>query len=95
MVTKSDVMAFVELLYGWQKLCLRGYQRAMFFIWLSDHTKMEIHPDTFKEKLTERLLGMNDAKALYAEALTIHAEILWTSHKAKHETTIQFIEKNP
>ena len=95
MVAKSDVMAFVELLYGWQKLCLRKHQRAMFFIWLSDHTKMEIHPDTFKEKLTERLLDMSDIKDLYTEALTIHAEILWASHKAEHETTIQFIERNP
>jgi len=85
----------MELLHGWQKLCLcEDHQRGMFFIWLSDHTKMEIHPDTFKEKLTEWLLGINDAKAMYAEALTIHAEILWTSHKAKHETRIQFIEKN-
>jgi hypothetical protein len=95
MMINSHVEALVELLHGWQTLLLRGHQRGMFFIWLSDHTKMEIHPDTFKEKLTERLLGMNDAKALYAEALTIHAEILWTSHKTKHETTIQFIKKNP
>ncbi len=96
MVTKSDITILVELLHGWQKLCLCGdRQRGMFFIWLSDHTKMEIHPETFQEKLTERLLGMSDAKALYAEALTIHAEILWTSHKVKHETSIQFIEKNP
>ncbi len=82
MTTKSDITLLVELLYDWQKLCLRGnHQRGMFFIWLSDHTKMEIHPDTFKEKLTGRLLGMSDAKARYAEALTIHAEILWTSHR--------------
>jgi hypothetical protein len=95
MVTKFDVITLVELLYGWQKLCLRKHQRAMFFIWLSDHAKMEIHPNTFKEKLTERLLGMSDTKAMYAEALTIHAEIIWTSHKAEHETILQFIERNP
>jgi hypothetical protein len=95
MATKSDVMTLVELLHGWQKLCLRKHQRAMFFIWLSDHTGMEIHPDTFKEKLTDRLLGIKDTNALYAEVLTIHAEILWTSHKAEHETTLQFIERNP
>jgi hypothetical protein len=83
-VTKSDIAVLVELLYGWQKLCLRGnHQRGMFFIWLSDHTKTEIHPGTFQEKLTQWLLGMKDANTLYAEALTIHAEILWTSHKAK------------
>ena len=96
MMNNSHIEALVELLHGWQKLCLReDHQRGMFFIWLSDHTKMEIHPDTFKEKLTDRLLGMSDTKALYAEVLTIHAEILWTSHKAEHETTIQFIERNP
>jgi len=90
MAMESDIAILVELLHGWQKLCLReDHQRGMFFIWLSDHTKMEIHPDTFKEKLTEWLLGINDAKAMYAEALTIHAEILWTSHKAKY-----VIEKN-
>jgi len=85
-VTKTDITILVELLYDWQKLCLRGNQRGMFFIWLSDHAKMEIHPETFKEKLTERLLGMRDANALYAEALMIHAEIFWTSHQVKHET---------
>jgi hypothetical protein len=94
-MSNSHVEALVELLHGWLKLCLREkHQRGMFFIWLSDHTQMEIHPDTFKAKLTERLLGMNDAKDLYTEALTIHAEIIWTSHKAKYETRIQFIEKN-
>jgi hypothetical protein len=95
-MTNSNIAILVELLYGWQTLLLRGnIQRRMFFIWLSDHTGMEIHPDTFKEKLTDRLLGMSDTKALYAEILTIHAEILWTSHKAEHETTIQFITRNP
>jgi len=90
MAMESDIAALVELLHGWQKLCLReDHQRGMFFIWLSDHTQMEIHPETFRDKLTEWLLNMKDAKALYAEALTIHAEILWTSHKAKH-----VIEKN-
>lgn len=93
-MSAAHVEALVELLHGWQKLCLRGPQRGMFFIWLSDHTKMEIHPDTFQEKLTEWLSGIHDVKALYAEALTIHAEILWTSHKAKYETSIQLIEKN-
>jgi hypothetical protein len=83
MATKSDVMTLVELLHGWQKLCLRGHQRAMFFIWLSDHTKLEIHPETFQEKLTERLLGMSDVKDLYAEALTIQAEILWSSRNQR------------
>jgi hypothetical protein len=96
MVTKSDITTLVELLHGWQKLCLRkDHLRGMFFIWLSDHTKMEIYPETFQDKLTEWLLNMKDAKALYAEALTIHAEILWTSHKAKYETTFELIEKNP
>jgi hypothetical protein len=95
-VNKSDISDLVELLHGWQKLCLRkDHLRGMFFIWLSDHTKMEIHPETFQDKLTEWLLNMKDAKALYAEALTIHAEILWTSHKAKYETTFELIEKNP
>lgn len=89
MVANLDLLALVELLYGWQNLCLRGHQRQMFFIWLSDHTKMEIHSDTFKEKLTERLLGMDDAKAVYCEVLTIHAEIIWTSRKVNYETTIQ------
>ena len=89
MMINPHVEALVELLHGWQKLCLReDHQRGMFFIWLSDHTKMEIHPESFQEKLTEWLLVMKDAKALYAEALTIHAEILWTSHKAKYETSI-------
>ena len=89
MAKESDITILVELLHGWQRLCLRrDCQRGMFFIWLSDHTKMEIHPDSFKEKLTEWLLGMKDANALYAEVLTIHAEILWTSHKVKHETSI-------
>jgi len=82
MVAPSDITALVELLCGWQTLLLREHQRAMFFIWLSDHAKMEIHSDTFKEKLTERLLGMRDAKIMYAEALTIHAEILWWSKNA-------------
>jgi hypothetical protein len=75
----------VELLDGWQKLHLRGQQRAMFFIWLSDHTKAEIHPDTFQEKLTEWLLCMNNVKALYAEALTIQSEILYSSHTDERE----------
>ena len=79
-MSNSHVEALVELLHGWQKLCLReDHQRGMFFIWLSDHIKMEIHPNTFKEKLTERLLNLNDAKDLYAEVLVIHAEILWSS----------------
>lgn len=89
MMNNSHIEALVELLHGWQKLCLREEpQRAMFFIWLSDHTKIEIHPDTFQEKLGEWLLGMKDANAMHAEVLTIHAEILWTSHKAKNETSI-------
>lgn len=84
MMINSHVEALVELLHGWQKLCLReDHRRGMFFIWLSDHTKMEIHLETFQEKLTEWLLGMKDAKALYAEALTIHAEILWSSGDRK------------
>jgi hypothetical protein len=80
----SHVEALVELLHSWQKLCLReDYQRGMFFIWLSDHTKTEIHPDTFKEKLTERLLNLKDTKDMYSEALTIHAEILWSSRNRR------------
>ena len=79
-MSNSHVEALVELLHGWQKLCLReDHQRGMFFIWLSDHTKMEIHPNTFKEKLTERLLNLKDVKDLYSELLIIHAEILWSS----------------
>jgi hypothetical protein len=74
-----DIAALVELLHDWQTLLLRGDARAIFFIWLSDHTKMEIHPDTFKEKLTERLLSLKDTKDMYSEVLTIHAEIIWSS----------------
>jgi hypothetical protein len=79
----SDVAILVELLDDWHNLLLKGNQRGMFFIWLSDHAKTEFHPETFRENLIPYLLGMADAKALYAEALTIHAEILWTFHKIK------------
>ena len=88
-MSKPHIEAMVELLHGWQKLLLRGnFQRGMFFIWLSDHTKLETHPENFSEKLTEWLMGMSDFKALYSEVLTIHAEIIWAAHKAKHETSI-------
>lgn len=83
MMSASDIAILVNLLDEWQNLFLKGNQRGMFFIWLSDHAKTEIHAETFKEKLSERLLGMADAKALYAEVLTMHAEILWAFHKTK------------
>ncbi|CAG0955534.1 hypothetical protein ANAEL_00319 [Anaerolineales bacterium] len=83
MMSASDIAILVNLLDGWQNLFLKGNQRGMFFIWLSDHAKMEIHAETFKEKLSEWLLGTTDAKALYAEIFTIHAEILWVSHRTK------------
>jgi len=77
----SDVRILVGLLDDWHNLLLKGNQRGMFFIWLSDHTKTEIHPETFREKLIPYLLGMADAKTLYTEVLTIHTEILWAFHR--------------
>jgi hypothetical protein len=79
----SDIVILVELLDGWQTLLLKGSQHGMFFTWLSEHAKVEIHPETFPEKLAQYLLGMADAKSLYAEVLTIHSEILWVFHKIK------------
>jgi len=79
----SDVRILVGLLDDWHNLLLKGNQRGMFFIWLSDHTKIEIHPETFREKLIPYLLEMADAKALYVEVLSIHTEILWAFHRLK------------
>ena len=79
----SDVTTLVALLENWKNLLLKGNQIGMFFIWLSNHTKTEIHPESFREKLIPHLFGMKDAKSLYAEVLTIHAEILWACHKVK------------
>ena len=80
-MSASDIAILVELLDGWHNLLLKGNQRGMFFIWLSEHTKTEIHAETFREKLAPYLLGMTDAKALYAEVLIIHTEILWAFHR--------------
>jgi hypothetical protein len=79
----SDIRILVGLLDDWHNLLLKGNQRGMFFIWLSDHAKTEIHPETFREKLIPYLLGMADAKALYTEVLTIHTEILWAFHRTQ------------
>jgi hypothetical protein len=79
MVTPETIGILVNLLDDWQELLLRGEQRAMFLAWLGRHTKMDIHADTFKEKLAEWWIGINDPKELYADVLIIHSEILWSS----------------
>lgn len=86
MVTRESVELFVDLLHGWQNFLLREPQRVLFFIWLRDHTKTQIHPGTFREELTEWLLKINDPGALYSEVLIIHSEILWSS-KVSNEIT--------
>ena len=78
MVTKEAVEIYVDLLYGWQKLLLRENTRSFFFVWLSDHTKVQILSDD-QEKLTEWLLTIKDQRKLYSEILIIHAEIIWWS----------------
>ena len=78
MVTKEAVEIYVDLLYGWQKLLLSENTRSFFFVWLSDHTKMQILSDD-QEKLTEWLLTIKDPRKLCSEILIIHAEIIWWS----------------
>jgi hypothetical protein len=78
MVTKAAIEIYVELLYDWLNMLLCENARASFFLWLSDHTKMQILFGD-KEKLAEWLLDFKDPKKLCGEVLTIHAEILWWS----------------
>ncbi len=95
MNAKSDIAILVELLDMRRKFFLAGSRRGMFFTWLQTHTGVEIQPETFQEQLMELLLGMNDTQAVYAEVLTIDAEIIWTSQKANYETHFQQFNKKP
>lgn len=82
MVTNKRYTAatLAGLLDRWQRLLLRDHQRAMFLIWLRDHTKIEIHHESFPEQLGAWLLSIEDPQVLYSEVLVIHAEILWSSN---------------
>ena len=80
MVTKTAIDIYVELLYDWLDLMLRGNARSSFFAWLSDHTNAKIPCDD-KQKLSEWLLEFKDPEQLCAEVFTIHSEILWWSHR--------------
>lgn len=79
MVTKEAVAIYVDLLYDWLNMLLRGNARSLFFIWLSDHLNAHIECDD-KQKLAEWLLEFKEPKKLCGEVLIIHAEILWWSH---------------
>ena len=79
MVTKEAVAIYVDLLYDWLNMLLRGNARSLFFIWLSDHTNAHIECGG-KQKLAVGLLGFKEPKKLCGEVLIIHAEILWWSH---------------
>jgi hypothetical protein len=84
MTTPETIEILVCLLDECQVVFLQtSRQRVMFLDWLLAHTKMDIYPDTFKEKLTAWLLKMKTPRDVYSEVLTIHAEILWLSKCTK------------
>lgn len=88
MVTAELIAIATDLLDGWQTVLLQEEQRALFLKWLRAHTKADVQPETFKERLVEWLSGMSDLKQFHTDVLIIHAEIVWAARqKVEDENT--------
>jgi hypothetical protein len=80
MMNPETIDILVSLLDEYQVVFLHtSRQRVLFLDWLAAHIQTEIYPDTFKARLTAWLLHRQTPKDMYAEVLTIYAEMLWLS----------------